>query len=345
MWRTLRTVWRRSSFEDEMHAEMRFHLESRAADLVARGLAPDHAARQARREFGSDALYQDRCRDARGLTLLDDLHADVRFALRAMRQDALLTLTIVGTLSLGIGATTAMFSAVNAALLRPLPFPDPSRLVMVSSDIEAVPGPDFVEWEAGCRACAGLAAFTQSPATIAGGAGPERILVGRVTPGFFSTLGVQPVLGRTFLPEEVPHSESGIVDASRRNTAIILGASLWRRQFQGDAAIVGRTIRLDSAPTLVAGVMPDGFAFPDRAEEWVPADVPLTRGNATLRVVMRLADRGSLPPALAAFRAVIARNESAQPYERRVHVLRLVPLQEYLVGDLRASLAIFFAAV
>ena len=346
MWRTLRTVWRRSSFEDEMHAEMRFHVESRVADLVARGLTPADAARQARREFGSDALYQDRCRDARGLTLLDDLRADVRFALRAMRKDALLTLTIVGTLSLGIGATTAMFSAVNAALLRPLPFPDPSRLVMVSSgDIEAVPGPDFVEWQAGCRVCAGLAAFTQWPGTLAGGAGPERILVGRVTPGFFSTMGVQPVLGRTFLPEEVPHSESGIVDASRRNTVIILGASLWRRQFQGDAAIVGRTIRLDSAPTLVAGVMPDGFAFPDRAEAWVPADVPLTRGNATLRVVMRLADRVSLREALADFRAVIARNESVQPDDRRVHDLRLVPLQEHLVGDLRASLVIFFAAV
>ena len=226
----IRSLWRaaigRDAFERDMDDELRFHLESRTADLIRRGVPADAAARQARLEFGNAVVYRDRCRDARRLTLLDDLQGDLRFSLRAMRKDAPLTLTIVGTLALGIGATTAMFTAVNAALLRPLPFPDPSRLVMVSSgaEIQAVPGPDFLEWQAGCRACAGLAAFTQWPSTIAGGAGPERVLVGRVTPAFFSTLGVQPVLGRAFLPEEVPHSESGIVDASRRNTAVILGA-------------------------------------------------------------------------------------------------------------------------
>src|SRR3954471_14304986 len=104
MWRTLRTLFRRSSFERDMDAEMRFHVESRAADLGARGIPPSDAARQARAEFGSAALYRDRCRDARRLTLFDDLRGDVRFALRAMRKDALLTATIVATLALGIGA-------------------------------------------------------------------------------------------------------------------------------------------------------------------------------------------------------------------------------------------------
>jgi len=351
MLRRLRSFWGaatgRAAFERDMHDELRFHVESRTADLIRRGVPADAAARQARLEFGNAAVYRDRCRDARRLTLLDDLQADLRFSLRAMRKDAPLTLTIVGTLALGIGATTAMFTAVNAALLRPLPFPDPSQLVTVSSgaEIQAVPGPDFLEWQAGCRACAGLAAFTQWPSTIAGGAGPERVLVGRVTPSFFNTLGVQPALGRTFLPDEVPHSESGIVDASRRNTAVILGASLWRRRFLGDPGVVGRTIRVDSAPTLVVGVMPDGFAFPDRAEAWVPADIAVTRRNSTLQVVARLGHGVSLSQGLAAFRAVIARNESAQPDERRVHDVRLVPLQESLVGEVGTSLAIFLAAV
>ena len=348
----VRSFWRaargRSAFERDMDDELRFHLERRTAELVGRGLPAGEAARRARLEFGNAAVYRDRCRDSRRLTLLDDLQADLRFSFRAMRKDAPLTLTIVATLALGIGATGAMFTAVNAALLRPLPFSDPAQLVIVSSgggDIQAVPGPDFVEWQAGCGACAGLAAFTQWESTIAGGAEPERVLVGRVTPGFFGVLGVQPVLGRTFLPEELPHSESGIVDSSRRNTAVILGASLWRRQFHGDAAIVGRTIRVDNAPTLVVGVMPDGFAFPDRADAWVPADVPTTRRNATLRVIARLKPGVSLVQGATAFRTLIARAESARPDERRIHDVALVPLQEYLVGDVRTSLMIFLAAV
>jgi len=351
MLRRVRSFWRaaagRAAFERDMDDELRFHLESRTAELVGRGLPAGEAARRARLEFGNAAVYRDRCRDSRRLTLLDDLQADLRFSLRAMRKDAPLTLTIVATLALGIGATGAMFTAVNAALLRPLPFSDPAQLVIVSSggDIQAVPGPDFVEWQAGCGACAGLAAFTQWESTIAGGAEPERVLVGRVTPGFFGVLGLQPVLGRTFLPEELPHSESGIVDSSRRSTAVILGASLWRRQFHGDAAIVGRTIRVDNAPTLVVGVMPDGFAFPDRADAWVPADVPTTRRNATLRVIARLKPGVSLVQGATAFRTLIARAESARPDERRIHDVALVPLQEYLVGDVRTSLMIFLAAV
>ena len=351
MFTRLRSVWRvvrgRAAFEAQMSAELQFHIDSRIADLQVTGLTLEDARRQARREFGNPAAIEDRCRDARRLTLFDDLRADVRFALRAMRKDLQLTVTIVATLALGIGATAAMFTAVNAALLRPLPFPNPSQLAMVSGggEIQAVPGPDFLEWQEGCRACAGLAAFSHWPSTIAGGTAPERVLVGRVTPGFFSTLGVQPVLGRTFLAEEVPHSDSGIVDASRRNVAVILGASLWRRQFQGDPAIVGRTIRVDSAPTVVVGVMPDGFAFPDRAEAWVPAAVPATRRNATLRVVTRLADGVSVAQGVASFQAAIARHDAAQPDRSRIREVQLVPLQEFLVGDVATSLTIFFAAV
>ena len=348
----IRSFWRaatgRAAFEDGMAEELRFHVDSLAEDLVRRGVPPGEAARRARLAFGNAAAYSDRCRDARRLTLVDDLRADVRFALRAMRKDAALSLTIVATLSLGIGATAAMFTAVNAALLRPLPFADAGQLAIVSNasgGIQAVPGPDFLEWRAGCDACVDLAAFTQWKSTVAGGAEPERVLVGRVTPEFFSTLGVHPALGRSFLPEEVPRTESGIVDSSRRNSAVVLGASLWRRHFQGDPAVVGRMIRLDSAPTLVVGVMPDGFAFPDRAEAWVPADVPTTRRNAVLQVVARLKPDVSPAQGVASFQALIARSEATQPDERRIRDVRLVPLQEYLVGDVRTSLTIFLGAV
>ena len=261
-----------------------------------------------------------------------------------MRKDALVTLTIVATLSLGIGATAAMFTAVNAALLRPLPFPDPDRLMMVfSGPSDPMPsfGPDFEEWRAGCESCAGMAAFHQWESTVAGGAEPERVLVARVTPGFFATLGVQPILGRTFLPSEQGRGMVGANDQPGANGAVILGASLWRRQFHADPAMIGRTVKVEGDPSVVVGVMPDGFAFPDRAEAWAPAVVSTTRGNLYLRVLARLKPGVSLAQADAQFKTLIARLQAQAPSDRRADAVHLQPLQEYLVGDVRTSLAIF----
>src|SRR5258708_513126 len=144
-----RAAWRRPAFERDMDNEMRFHLDARTAHFLRQGLAPEEAARRARREVGNVTLYRDRCRDSRRLTIWDDLRNDLRFALRNMRKDAFLSTAIVATLAVGIGATAAMFSAVNAALLRPLPFPDPSQLVMVFAGPAgplSVFGPDYMEW-------------------------------------------------------------------------------------------------------------------------------------------------------------------------------------------------------
>jgi putative ABC transport system permease protein len=345
---TLRSLLRRDGFEDAMDAEMRFHLESRTADLVARGMRQRDAARAARLEFGSVEKQKDLARASAGLRLFDDLRADVRFALRAMGRDALVTLTIVATLSLGIGATAAMFTAVNAALLRPLPFPDPDRLMMLfSGPSEPTPsfGPDFEEWHAGCGACAGMAAFHQWETTVSGGAEPERVLAARVTPDFFATLGVQPMLGRSFLRSEQGRGMLGNTEQPVANAAVILGASLWRRQFHADPAVIGRTIKIEGDPSLVVGVMPDGFAFPDRAEAWAPAVVSTTRGNLYLKVLARLKPGVSPAQADAEFKTLIARLQAQAPNDRRADAVHLQPLQEYLVGDVRTSLAIFFAAV
>ena len=344
----LRAAWRRAAFEQDMDDEMRFHLAARSDDLVRRGHPPDEAARLARLEFGNLAAYRDRCRDSRRLTLWDDLRIDLRFAFRSMRKDAFVAVAIVATLGVGIGATAAMFSAVNAALLRPLPFPDASQLVMVFSGNEGpqpVPGPDYTEWRASCRACADIAALAQWQSTIAGGTQPERVLIGRVTPSFFTTIGVPPMLGRAFLPDEMGRGLFGNVEKPMENGAVILGAAIWRRQFGADPAILGRTIRIEGDPSTVIGVMPDGFSFPDRAEAWVPAAIVSNRGNAYLQVLARLRPGVSLPQAGAEFKMLAARAQAAAPDERRVLDVHLVPLQEYLVGDVSTSLSIFLAAV
>jgi len=129
------------------------------------------------------------------------------------------------------------------------------------------------------------------------------------------------------------------------NGAVILGASLWRRQFGGDPAVLGRIIRIEGDPSTVVGVMPDGFSFPDRAEAWVPAAILTNRGNSYLQVIARLGPDVSLPQASAEFKTLTARAQAEAPDERRVMAVHLVPLQEYLVGDVRTSLAIFLAAV
>jgi predicted permease len=343
-----RAVRGRAAFERDLDDEMRFHLEARTAHFVREGLAPDEAARRARREFGNVTLYRDRCRDARRLTLWDDLRIDLRFAFRSMRKDTFLSAAIVATLAVGIGATAAMFSAVNAALLRPLPFPDPSQLVMVFGGTDgplAVFGPDYTEWRANCQVCSDMAALTQWPSTVAGGATPERVLIGRVTPSLFTTMGVQPMLGRGFLPDEMGRGLFGNIENPVEHAAVILGASLWRRQFGGDSTIIGKTIRIEGDPSIVVGVMPDGFSFPDRAEAWVPASVLTTRGNAYLQVISRLRPDVSLAQADAELKTVIARLQTQAPDERRASQVHMVPLQEYLVGDVRASLTIFLAAV
>ncbi len=217
-----RAAWGRTAFERDLDDEMRFHLEARAAHFVQEGLAPDEAAQRARREFGNVTL------------------------------DAFLSAAIVATLAVGIGATAAMFSAVNAALLRPLPFPDPSQLVMVFGGTDgplSVFGPDYTEWRANCRVCSDMAAMAQWQSTVAGGAQPERVLTGRVTASFFTTVGVQPMLGRGFLAGEMGRGLLGNIEQPVENAAVILGASLWRRQFGGDPAIVGKTIRIEGDPT------------------------------------------------------------------------------------------------
>jgi len=343
-----RAMLGRTAFERDMDDEMRFHLEARAAEHVRRGLTPDEAARRARREFGNTAVYRDRCRDSRRLTLWDDLRIDLRFAFRNMRKDPFLSIAIVGTLAVGIGATAAMFSAVNAALLRPLPFPQPSQLVMVfttAAEPMPVSGPDYLEWRAGCQVCADLAAIGQWPSTIAGGTQPERVLIGRVTPSFFSTVGVAPMLGRGFLADEMGRGLFGNVEQRMDRGAVVLGASLWRRQFGADPAILGRSIRVEGDPATVVGVMPDGFSFPDRAEAWVPAEIVANRGNSYLRVIARLRPGVPITQAHAELSTLAKRRQAETPDERRALDIHLVPLQEYLVGDVRSSLAIFFAAV
>jgi putative ABC transport system permease protein len=352
----IRSLWRairyRSRFERDMDDELRFHLEARTDDLVRSGLSRDAAERRARLDFGNPEVYQDRCRESRRLQLFDDLAGDLRYAVRSIGKDRLLAASILVTLALGIGATTATFSVVNAVLLRPLPFPHPDRLMFVSAgggrgeQLGRAFAPDFAEWRAGCRACEEMAAYSGTwPTNVSGEAGdPDRVRIAHVTDRFFATLGARPILGRGLPAGEEGRALFG-ASASSAPRSIVLGHGLWQRRFGGDPAVVGRVVRVEGDSCTIVGVMPAGFTFPGDADAWMPTALGTTRGNAFLLVITRLKDGVTESQAGAELSAIAARLARLFPKTNAKLDVALVPLHEQMVGNVRRSLGTLLAAV
>jgi hypothetical protein len=306
-----RFPWRSGrDIRDDVDAELRFHLDTRAEELVARGLAPDAARRQALHEFGDvdDARRYMRTMDnrtegtRRRRGSFDDLRQDVAYALRALKASPLFTLTAIVTLALGIGANVAIFSVVHSVLLRALPFPAPERLHRVWSANRAddvtesqVSVLDIEDWRAARRpggAVADLGGWWYQPngsgIDLSGRGNPQRLVGVYFTPGFFSTLGARPAAGR--LPRDEEMVRGG------PDKVVMLSYGFWQRQFGGDRSIVGTSLTLDREPYLVLGVLPPTFAFPtEQAEVYLPYSsipdeaIPHNRENRLLGVVARAA--------------------------------------------------------
>ena len=303
MWRRLRARWtalgRRDRFEREMAEELRFHLDERAADLVREGMSPATAARRARQELGSvDAVRED-CRQARGLALLDELRAHLAQAGRRLRQSPGFTLAAVLTLALCLGANLTLFAAVDAVLLRPLPFPASDRLVRVYNSYPKANVPDdgcsltnYYERRGQLGAFSSIAAYREGVAIVGERGATERVPVLRVTPDFFATLGRGPVLGRGFVEEETRYGSASVV---------VLTDGYWRQRLQADPTVVGRRLRVGGASATVIGVLPGDFSFlSSEARLLLPlASEPAERGPGrrhagTARMIARLAAGATL---------------------------------------------------
>lgn len=272
MWRQLtrglRVLTRRSAADRDLSDELQHYLEEATADFVARGLPLDEARREARIAAGNGITVREQVRDAGWEHVIATAAGDLRYAVRRLRRDRSFTLVCVLTLALGIGASTAIFSTVNPVLFEPLPYPQASRIAMISdtgAGGEPVPVTFGTHREIAqrSRSFEALAVFKPWQPTIGGGAEPERLDGQRVSAGYFRVLGVQPVLGRGFQESE---------DIVRGPRVVIIADELWRRRFGADPAIVGREITLDEMPYLVAGVMPPGFENVSQpsAEIWTP---------------------------------------------------------------------------
>ena len=276
--------------------------------------------------------------------------ADLHLGLRVLRRNPAFAATAILLLALGIGANTAIFSVVNAVLLRPLPYPDPSRIMQVwhVPPAKSFPGltrfavspANFLDWQTHNRSFGQMAAYGGVRFNVGIGDRAEALQGARVEPDFFSILRVQPAMGRLFYPEE---NQPG------RDHVVLLGYRLWRDQFGSDASVAGRTIQLDGRPFLVAGVMPPNFNFPSWASFWVPtawdAEQRAVRGNHNFLVIGRLKPGVTVQQANADLRAISESLEQQFPVDDKGWGAQAVPLREQIVGDIRPALLVLLGAV
>jgi predicted permease len=277
---------------------------------------------------------------------MDALVADFRHGCRLLRRSPGFALIAVATLALGIGANTAIFSTVDAVLIRALPYADPGRLVMVWEDAREIgfprntPAPgNYHDWAQLNRSFSGMAATRGATASLTGDGAPEQAIGRAVTPSFFTVLGVAPIHGRAFTEAE---------DRARAQV-VVISYGLWQRRFGGDPGIVGRTLLMNGSRYDVVGVMPRGFVFVNRnVDYWIPTSFPpevaVNKNSHYLNVVARLAPGVSLAAARDDMRRVDETMQRRYPRDNRGLRSTVVPIAEELVGDTRAELFVLMAA-
>ncbi len=278
--------------------------------------------------------------------LEDEMFQDLRFGARMLLKEPGFTLIAVLTLALGIGANTAIFSVVNAVLLRPLPFPEPERLVWLRESNPpanlpqaSVTYPNFLAWRSQTQVFAQMAAYREGDFNAQAGPEPRRVNGARVTIDFFATLGVQPAMGRAFLPAE---------DTPGGERVVILSHALWRQSFGGDPQLVGRHLKVDGQSHTVVGIMPPGFHFPgDAAELWLPSALdPNSSGDRRfLRALGRLKPGATFEEARAEFEAIAMRLEQSYPDTNKGWRVFMQPLSETISGRMRQPLYVLLSAV
>jgi len=345
--RRLRALFATRQFDHELDEELRFHIEMETAKRVRGGLEERSARASALRDFGGSARHRDDARDARGVRPLEDLLQDLRIGARTIAQQRTYAIVAVLTLAIGIGATTALGSAVYRVLLAPYPFADADRVVLVRQTDTKVPNAtqpvasgNYLDWKKRTRAFDMLAAAEPYSFDWVGPEGPERFQTTLVTEDFFPIQGLRPVLGRSFLKEEF---ESG------RDNVVVLTETVWRTRFGADSSIVGRVLVLDSVPRVVVGVMSEDAMQPFGAELWAPKILrphELTaRSGGYWLVVGRLAPGVTLEQARGDMHRVASQLESEFPLTNRNSGVAVVTLRDAIAGDVRRSLLVLFGAV
>jgi predicted permease len=343
------TYWvRRRQLERDLAEELETHRSLRQASLEESGAAPDEALQASRRAIGNVSLAVEDVHDVWAWRWLEECGRDLRHAVRLLRRSPGFTLVAVVSLGLGIGVNSAMFTVVESVLLRPLPYAEPDRLMMVYAvgsfgPIKFRDGnfteADYVEFQK-LDTFSQLAAFSEFPASVTGGGEPIRTPRAQVTATFFTLMGVQPALGRALTAADDPTADA---------RAVVLSDALWRSRYQADPSVLGRPTIIEGIPHVIVGVMPAGFNFPAKTQLWTPVQIrPAYRSNTTVRVIGRLATGvkpGQASAVLQTTLTNLARARSATGAAIDRERVTVVDLRESMVGRVRRLLFVLLGAV
>jgi putative ABC transport system permease protein len=349
-WLAVLRLFRWRSSEREIDEELRFHVEMETETYVREGVGRAEARRRALVALGGQERWREETRSARRTAWVEDATRDIRFAVRGLLRAPAFALAALATITLGVGATTAIFSVVRGVVLAPLPYPEPDELVTVwmrnlAENIEEdiTSWPNFLDWREGSTLLEAMATVRDVSPSLTGAGDPEELRAAAVSRGFFELIGAPLEIGRTFRDGEVEG------DAAR---VVVLSHELFERRFGSDPSIVGRTIQLNDAGYEVVGVTAPGLRYPRDAELWLPQSLGgdfeglrEARSALWLPVIGRLTDGVDLAAAQAEVDAIARRLEAEYPAANEGVGITLEPLHETLVGDVRTPMLVLLAAV
>ncbi|HVQ16302.1 MAG TPA: ABC transporter permease, partial [Vicinamibacterales bacterium] len=346
-------ILRRDRIEQQLDDEIRSFVEMSTADRIREGVSPTEARRLALAEIGGVESMKEIVRAGRHGALLDDLGRDVRYAFRLLARQRMFAVVIVGTLALGIGANVALFSVVNSVLLRPLPYHEPDRLVRLASTDHAnnltrigFSYSRFLEVQQRQEVFSDLALSAGNAFTLIGRGVPEQVIGLQASATLLPTLGLQPIIGRNFSPDE---------DRRGGPRVVLISRQMWRQRFNGDVSVLGQALTLDGAPYTITGVLPDAATafLLNHQQIWVPrpSEVPLAQsqlqgGSYFFRPIARLKPGVSLEQAREAMNVIAAGYRAAHPENLdALSAIELVPLLDDAVGAQRESYLLLLGAV
>jgi predicted permease len=348
----LRALRQRENVISDIDREMRGHVELQVEANIKAGMSPEEAREHAMRSFGDVNRAVDAAYDVKGGGVFETLSQDIRYGVRMLAKHKAFTSVAVITLALGIGANTAIFSVVNELLLRPLAYRDAERIVMLwevtpeGRHQNTTSRANFRGWRDQSTSFEQIAAFTDQRFNLTGDGEPEELSVQFATPEFFKVLGVDPLIGRTLLPED---AEAG------KPPVAVLSYGLWQRRFGGQASVIGQPITLNAYKFLIVGVMPPSFQFHIKhrsgtgrpAELWtvLPMSASGNQRGRFLSVVARLKDGVSIDHAAAELRTIEARLSDEVPEFNKNYSAEVLPLREQFFGNVRRPLWLMLGAV
>jgi predicted permease len=341
-----RNVFSQQRSDRELDDEVRAYVEALTEEKMRQGRTPEEARRAARIELGGIEQVKEEVREVRAGAWLDSLLQDLRYGARMLRKNPGFTAITVLTLALGIGANTAIFSVVNAVLLRPLPYTNPQQLIMIKESsqrvgVHSLSYPDFLDWRTQSRTVAQMALLNNRAFNLSGVAQPENIEGYAVSPNCLSLLGVRPFLGRDFVPSE---------EAPGTAPVVMLSYPLWQSHLGADPDAIGKTITLDGRSFTIIGVLPPNFRLDDKTDAIAPIGVwaadMMDRGDrGDMEVLGRLAPGSTFQQTRAELDTIAINLQKAYPVLNAGVGISVTTVRDQLVGDTRPAILVLFGAV